>query len=123
MRPLHVCGEPSCPVLTRTRRCEAHEQVQRTAQDQATDRQRGTPAERGYDARWRKARLAYLHQHPLCVQCRGEGRTAAATVVDHITPHRGDVALFWDAMGNWQGLCVSHHNAKSATERMDHHGR
>lgn len=27
-----------------------------------------------------------------------------ARVVDHITPHRGDVALFWDE-SNWQALC------------------
>lgn len=39
----------------------------------------------------------------------------AATVVDHITPHGGDVALFWD-VANWQGLCKAHHDEKTARE-------
>jgi hypothetical protein len=32
-----------------------------------------------------------------------------ATVVDHIKPHHGDKALFWDKT-NWAGLCVDHHS-------------
>jgi len=31
-------------------------------------------------------------------------------VVDHIIPHQGDYALFWD-VSNWQGLCYRHHNS------------
>lgn len=30
-------------------------------------------------------------------------------VVDHIKPHKGDAALFWDA-ANWQALCPDHHD-------------
>ena len=33
-----------------------------------------------------------------------------ATVVDHIVPHKGDMALFWDK-SNWQGLCAHCHNS------------
>lgn len=33
----------------------------------------------------------------------------AAQVVDHVVPHRGNQALFWDR-ANWQPLCSSHHN-------------
>jgi 5-methylcytosine-specific restriction protein A len=36
-------------------------------------------------------------------------------VVDHIIPHRGDQALFWDEE-NWQPLCLVCHNAKTARE-------
>jgi len=36
-------------------------------------------------------------------------------VVDHIVPHRGDRALFWDT-SNWQPLCKPHHDAKTARE-------
>lgn len=32
-----------------------------------------------------------------------------ATVVDHITPHRGDPILFWDSK-NWQPLCKDCHD-------------
>ncbi|MCG8990866.1 HNH endonuclease [Laribacter hongkongensis] len=49
--------------------------------------------------------------------CLAEGRTVAATVVDHITPHRGDQRLFWDS-SNWQPLCAScHSGAKQREER------
>jgi hypothetical protein len=57
---------------------------------------------------------------------------AAATVVDHITPHKlkeallsGDAAaiskaqkLFWSR--NWQGLCKQHHD--STKQRMEKRG-
>lgn len=72
--------------------------------------------ERGYDARWRKARVRFLGANPLCVHCLSTGRTTVAVVVDHITPHRGDQGLFWDE-ANWQALCVICHNRKSASER------
>lgn len=77
--------------------------------DRAHDRRRGSFRERGYDARWDKARAAYLRQHPLCVMCRRAGQLVAATVVDHIVPHRRDQRLFWDE-SNWQALCKRHHD-------------
>jgi 5-methylcytosine-specific restriction protein A len=76
---------------------------------------RPTAVVRGYDRRWQAARLSYLADHPLCVVCLGGGRTEAATVVDHIVPHRGDVGLFWDR-ANWQPLCKRCHDRKTATE-------
>ena len=73
---------------------------------------RGGADARGYNAKWRKARLAYLRLHPLCVSCLAEGRLEPATVVDHIIPHRGDQRLFWD-MSNWQPLCRGCHDRKT----------
>ena len=59
-------------------------------------------ASRLYDKRrWRRERRAFLMAHPLCRMCEAIGRTSLATVVDHITPHKGDEALFWDH-GNWE---------------------
>lgn len=63
-----------------------------------------------YDRWWERARLRFLAKHPLCVRCLDQGRTEAATVVDHITPHKGDVRLFRDR-SNWQALCTTHHNS------------
>jgi 5-methylcytosine-specific restriction protein A len=40
-------------------------------------------------------------------------------VVDHIIPHKGDKKLFW-SRDNWQSLCLSCHNRKSATETGKH---
>jgi 5-methylcytosine-specific restriction enzyme A len=53
--------------------------------------------------------------HPLCVQCETEGATTLATVVDHKVPHRGDMKLFWN-MANWQAMCKTHHDSKTATQ-------
>jgi 5-methylcytosine-specific restriction protein A len=66
-----------------------------------------------YSAAWDKARLLWLARHPLCVVCQAEDRITAASVVDHIIPHRGDPVLFWDSEKNWQSLCRSHHSKKT----------
>ena len=68
------------------------------------DERRGSARERGYDSRWEKARKAWLGKHPLCVCCWANGVAHPAAVLDHIVPHKGDKARFWDG-GNWQGLC------------------
>ena len=82
------------------------------------DRLRGSAAQRGYDAEWRRRRKAFLVQHGYrCAETVGaEARRCLtpASVVDHIVPHRGDPGLFWDE-ANWQCLCKRHHDRKTAT--------
>lgn len=78
---------------------------------------RPNAAARGYDHGWRKYRRAFLAAHPLCRACERAGEVVAATVVDHIVPHRGDESLFW-AESNHQPLCEVCHNRKSQTERL-----
>jgi 5-methylcytosine-specific restriction protein A len=68
---------------------------------------------RGYDRRWEAARLAYLIRNPLCAHCAP--RITQAAELDHITPHRGDMTVFWDE-SNWQGLCKSCHSHKTVGE-------
>ena len=72
-------------------------------------------AARGYGHRWRVESKAFLiePQNVFCRSCK----IANATHVDHIDPHRGDEAVFWNK-GNWQGLCTSCSNRKSAIERF-----
>jgi 5-methylcytosine-specific restriction protein A len=81
----------------------------RAEQNRSYDKHRGSARERGYNTRWDKARRTFLGRHPLCVMCEGQGRVTAASVVDHIVPHRGDQTLFWDT-ANWQSLCKPHHD-------------
>ncbi|WP_108460222.1 HNH endonuclease signature motif containing protein [Devosia naphthalenivorans] len=76
------------------------------------DRRRPSSGQRGYNHEWRKARAAYLITHPHCTH---PGCNAAASHVDHITPHKGDYALFWDR-ANWQALCAHHHNSTKQRE-------
>ncbi len=76
---------------------------------------RKTSCQRGYGYAWQQFRLSYLARHPICVQCDAEGVVEPATVVDHITPHKGDKVKFWDEE-NMQALCKRHHDIKTAKE-------
>lgn len=78
-------------------------------------RRKDDEARKLYSYRWSQTAKGFLRAHPLCAHCLAEGRTMAATEVDHIRPHRGDRALFWDR-NNWQALCKSCHSRKTATE-------
>ncbi|EGT0677694.1 MULTISPECIES: HNH endonuclease [Citrobacter] len=86
-----------------------------------------------YGSKWDRERLIFLRAHPLCVMCHEQGIVTAATVVDHIIPHKlkealrsGDgqaiakaQKLFWSRK-NWQGLCKQHHD--STKQRMEKRG-
>ena len=108
-RPKTACKHPYCNKLVDygSDYCEEHKALHK--------HDRKSSYERGYDNRWRKARLVFLNQHPLCTRCYENGRLVRATVVDHIVPHRGDKELFWDE-SNWQALCERCHNQKTMTE-------
>ncbi len=68
-------------------------------------------------AAWKRLRARHLDHNPLCAMCEQEGRITAATVVDHIIPHKADAALFYDS-GNLRSLCKLHHDStKQAQER------
>lgn len=107
-RPRRPCTTPGCPELTDGGPCEKHKRQR--------EQQRGSSTERGYDGRWERARKAWLAEHPLCAECERNGRVTAATVVDHIIPHKGDYNLFWDSEHNWQSMCKPDHDAKTARE-------
>lgn len=80
-----------------------------------TDKQ--TSAQRGYGYKWQKARAHHLRDHPLCAYCQRQGLVTAASVVDHIVAHRGDMTLFWDR-SNWQSLCASCHSSVKQAEEQ-----
>lgn len=116
------CKRPGCQgyAVPGTGYCAAHA-VHAEAAAAATrahvDRLRGSAAQRGYDAEWRRRRKAKLVRDGY--RCAETGPTGArcltpASVVDHIVPHRGDPLLFWDE-SNWQCLCKRHHDQKTAT--------
>ncbi|MFT4171769.1 MAG: HNH endonuclease signature motif containing protein [Rhodocyclaceae bacterium] len=81
---------------------------------------RKSSAQRGYGGKWQRARELWLQQHPLCAECARLGQVTEATVVDHVTPHRGDAKLFWDRK-NWQSLCKRCHD--SHKQRLEKSGR
>ncbi|QOZ26169.1 HNH endonuclease [Bradyrhizobium sp. CCBAU 51753] len=82
------------------------------------DKHRPSASQRGYGAKWQRESKAFLAlpQNRYCA-C-GCGRIADC--VDHIVPHRGDMARFWDRK-NWQALASSpcHSSRKQQQERRD----
>jgi len=112
-KPATPCRKQGCPLYSNDKSgyCDKHKREQQKIQDQ----ERGSSAQRGYDRKWRRARIRYLREHPLCVECLSKGQVAAATVVDHVIPPKGDYELFWDE-SNWQSLCKFHHDTKTAKE-------
>ena len=105
--PPRPCRYPGCPGF-----CAKGQVFCRDHMMWSNDRMRGSAEERGYNARWRKARKAFLQEHPLCAECLKAGKLTPATVVDHIIPHRGNQELFWNAE-NWQPLCKECHDQKT----------
>ncbi len=129
VRAKSVCRRAGCGVLIEVAGyCARHSQIKHS-EDNA---RRGTAHERGYTSAWVKARGYYLQAHPLCVYCQREEIICAASVVDHIKPHRlkeaidsGNQAaiktaqeLFWDSKNNWQSLCQFHHNSTKQAEEF-----
>ena len=103
------CTYPGCGVLTQSGRCANHPR-------RSTRSARAKEYNKLYKtARWRRERRAYLNLHPLCRHCQEDGITKLADVVDHIVPHKGDVAMFYN-QDNWQPLCKRHHDKKTATQ-------
>lgn len=66
-------------------------------------------------AAWKRKRLAQLTEQPLCTFCAQRGIVTAASVADHVKPHRGNYELFYH--GKLQSLCkLCHDGAKQAQE-------
>jgi 5-methylcytosine-specific restriction enzyme A len=62
--------------------------------------------------KWRDIRDYLLRRNPLCPECSARGLVVPGTDIDHIIPHKGDKALFWDCK-NLQVLCHECHARKT----------
>lgn len=107
--------------MKRVKTLRTARQVQQSAKaEREYDQRRARESETRrlyWTARWRKIAKAQLDEHPLCLMCEALDAVTPATVCDHVTPHRGDVDLFWS--GPFQSLCKAHHDgAKQAEERQ-----
>lgn len=135
-RPLGPCWSPGCGNRAD---CATHRRVA-SRQDQ---QERGTAAQRGYDADHRRWRTRVLERDPWCRDPERRHRLdrIATRVADHIVPlrewqrdevgARGALLAILHARGrydlpfmlgpwsieNGQGLCLSCHNAKAQAER------
>jgi len=69
---------------------------------------------------WYRLRNHQLAAAPLCAYCEAQGLTVAASIVDHIRPHHGNINLFSDPK-NLQSLCKRCHD--SHKQRLEKTGR
>lgn len=111
-KPKRPCGQAGCVqyAVSREAYCAEHA----IAHQRRYDADRYAGAQKQYSTtRWRMMRKAFLAQHPLCQMCEAKGEYRQATIVDHVIPHKGDEALFWDS-NNWAALCKRCHDSKTA---------
>lgn len=116
-RAAGTCLRPGCKGLVHDGVCSVCGEDARKRSSAEYDAQRGTSTERGYGRLWRKLRLMFLSENPLCVECELDGLVVAATDVDHIIPKRQGGTDDWS---NLQALCHSHHSQKTANEWRQH---
>ena len=69
--------------------------------------------------KWKQLRRSQLQAKPFCAYCLQLEIRSPATVADHVTPHRGNKALFFDPL-NLQSLCKTCHD--SAKQRLEKSG-
>lgn len=111
-----MCHWPGCSRAAEGYYCEGHK-AQAEARKKETRLFAGTRRAASAEwhglyntARWKRMRKEFLQAHPFCERC-GQ----PATIADHITPHRGDAALFYSE-ANLQALCQACHSRKTLEE-------
>lgn len=102
------CAQPGCAETVVRGRCPLHARQQR---EEHSRFQQGATSYKS--ARWLKARAAFLVRHPLCEDCRAQGRATAANTVDHRVRHLGSPEIFWN-QAHWRASCASCHSRRTA---------
>lgn len=108
-----ICAKPGCGRTCQEgkRFCYIHKEMELRPRRIFTFRGRSSAWHHLYEsARWRRMSREFLARYPVCFVCGGR-----ATVADHITPHRGNTALFYDE-GNLQPMCQRCHSRKTLAE-------
>ena len=110
-RPPRPCAVQRCPNLVYNggSRCEEH----LLPRDRKGETVRASAAARGYGSEWKQKRDAWLAKHPWCVDLYGrhQAKKIRASMVDHIIPKAQGGR---DDETNYQSLCTSCHNYKTA---------
>jgi 5-methylcytosine-specific restriction protein A len=106
---MKYCAQPFCGAIVTRGRCPLHTKTEHDRKNANIRRWYRSP-------RWRALRAWKLSTEPQCPG--GYGRIflcgAPTTDVDHIDPHRGNPARFWNPQ-NLQALCHRCHSAKTGS--------
>jgi 5-methylcytosine-specific restriction enzyme A len=109
---MRYCVVPGCRVIVTRGRCPKHAV--------AKEHERPNLEVRKWyrTARWFALRTQVLAEERICAGEGGQPCGRPTVDVDHIRPHEGDAALFWNRR-NLRGKCHACHSAKTARERED----
>lgn len=109
MRPYSPCREPRCPAIAVARGyCAEHAGPAESARRRRHDARRGSAAQRGYGARWRRVRALVLAREPRCRDCKADGRVTLANEVHHIDGNNRN-----NTLANLMPLCKSCHSRRT----------
>ena len=103
-KPRRPCSYPGCGLLTDGQYCDEHRKI---TQDYYNRFERDPDTSKRYGRAWRLIRLQYIMLHPLCEQCKCEGRLTAAEEVHHVVPLTNGGT---NDEGNLMALCKSCHS-------------
>lgn len=109
-KPKHPCSHADCPRLTNGRFCEEHQKKNDSDYNRF---QRDPTTSKRYGRAWKRIRDKYIKTHPLCEECKRNGRLKPAEEVHHIIPisKGGDHSI-----ENLMSLCTSCHSTITAKE-------
>ncbi len=98
------CQYPGCNQLTYKEYCIKHQKIMSKAYDNNT---RLPDHNKKYGYQWKRVRVRYAKEHPLCEMCFKEGRYTRLDEVHHIIPvSRGGT----NERTNLMSVCKSCHN-------------
>jgi 5-methylcytosine-specific restriction protein A len=103
------CSRQGCNLLVggASRFCPEHEKQSK----QQYDAQRGTAADRGYNAGWAKVRVMKLNIDCLCQRCLMKNVDKSACLVHHKDRNSGN-----NSMDNLESLCLKCHQKEHEKE-------
>ena len=109
-KPKRPCSSPGCPELTDGRFCPEHAKREASRYEKY---QRDPETRKRYGRAWKRIRDRYIAVHPLCEECKRQGKLTPATEVHHILPlARGGT----HDESNLMALCTPCHSAITARD-------
>lgn len=115
-RAKRPCAAPGCAALVETGYCSIHA-TRAAVREKLYDNERGSSAQRGYDADWKRFRKRFLSkpEHAFCEDCKEkrQPRMVPSTEVHHVKK----VAEYPELRlveSNCRGLCKECHSARTA---------
>jgi 5-methylcytosine-specific restriction protein A len=111
-KPKRPCSYPGCPELVDGRFCTAHEKKENRRYEKY---QRDPETRRRYGRAWKRIRDRYIKSHPLCEECKRNGKLIPSEEVHHVVPLREGGT---HKESNLMALCKSCHSRIHA-ERGD----